>query len=300
MLQQTIMEQERREHIKEQDEARNAREQNILELKSQRRRSLVSLMVGIAMCGLAIWAGIGAIQVKEQKRIVELEKSRNDSLLTVSINMNDGLLKAKKDIDDTEKKLEKERYDTFIEKGNIKKDDKKYMEAITEYEGALLFTIVDSSKVLTLIKQCEYDFALLKKQEIFQLQFDTYIREGSRILDEEVNKPNQLLAAEDYIRAFEQIDSAHEIVKYINNTKNTDMVKSKMIETNKRLKRASDIYKDKAERFQKVNGLKEAKTNLDRANLLSPAIEDLDKDIKNVKEIEKHKDFDKKNIYHYF
>ena len=293
VLQQTIMEQERREHIKEQDEARKAREQNILELKSQRRRSLVSLIVGIAMCGLAIWAGIGVVQVKEQKRIVELEKSRNDSLLAVSIKMNDGLLKAKKDIEDTEKKREKERYDSFIEKGNVKKDDKKYREAITEYEGALLFTIVDSSKVLGLIKQCEYDFALLKKQEIFQLQFDTYIREGSRILDEEVNKPNQLLAAEDYIRAFEQIDSAHEIVKYINNTKNTDMVKSKMIETNKRLIRAFDIYKDKAERFKKVNGLKEAKTNLDRANLLSPAIEDLDKDIKNVKEIEKHKDSDK-------
>ena len=294
VLQQTIMEQERREHIKEQDEARKAREQNILELKSQRRRSLVSLIVGIAMCGLAIWAGIGVIQVKEQKRIVELEKSRNDSLLAVSIKMNDGLLKAKKDIEDTEKKREKERYDSFIEKGNVKKDDKKYREAITEYEGALLFTIVDSSKVLGLIKQCEYDFALLKKQQILQLQFDNYIREGSRILDEEVNKPNQLLAAEDYIRAFEQVDSADEKLKKeraINNPQNRELVKNKMIETNKRLLRAYEIYKDRGERFKKVDGVKEAETNFSRAKKLLVTIEDLSYDIKII---ENYKDSHKK------
>ena len=64
-----------------------------------------------------------------------------------------------------------------------------------------------------------------------------------------------------------------------------------MIETNKRLLRAYEIYKDRGERFKKVDGVKEAETNFSRAKKLLVTIEDLSYDIKII---ENYKDSHKK------
>ena len=285
ILQQTLLEQERHEHIRKQNEAQKVREQNILELKRHRRRSLVSLIVGIAMCGLAIWAVVGFVIVEKQKKVVYEEKEKNAQLLRQKEQDNIQLEKAKKDIIEAEEKREKERYDDFMLKGKINQDAKKYMEAITQYQNALLFSIADSVKVLAIIQQNIYDYNQLKKQENYQKQFDMLIREGSHILDEEVNKTTQLLAPEKYITACEKFDTAYTLLRFINDDKNRERIAGKMAETNKRIKRAYDIYIDKAERFKKVNGVMEAKLNYMKADSLKLSIKHTLKAIDDLKKI---------------
>ena len=263
-LQQALMEQERREHIRNQEEIRKAHEQARTELKYQQKRNRIAFLVGLLILGLSIVTIFEIIKVKKQKSALELQEQVKEKLYQGLENTNRNLEKAKQDILNNEKDL----YKAFIAKGETNQKAKLFTQAITEFEGALRFNMADSLKIKELIRQCNLDNNHLKKQEVLQKQFDEFIRQGSKILEAETQK--HLLMPEAYIIAREKFDSAYILLAFIDDEKNKVNAKDKKDEVERRINNAFDAYTDKAERFKKAKGWKDALSFYHKAKTLKP------------------------------
>ena len=279
-LQQALMEQERREHIRNQEEARKAREQADLDLKHHKRRSLVSLIVGLAMFGLAVGAIYGFSRIKVEKKNVEREKKNvekqkddNEILLKNSEKLNAELVEAI----EAAKKRKEELYKAFIKNGDTKASPtvKQYLEAIVEYKGAISIDNRDSLKITALIQECRMKNEKLIAQDNLQKHFKDLIRQGSTILDAETTKHNQLLPSKEYLDAKTIFNEAELLIIKMDDEKTrremSERFAEKKEELTNRMNRAFNVYTDKAERFKKVGGKSEALSNYQQALLLKPA-----------------------------
>ncbi len=276
-LQQALMQQERREHIRNQEEARKAREQADLDLKLHKRRSFISLIVGLAMFGLAMGAIYGFSRIKEEKRKVDEKNKVIAHLFNGSQEKNKQLEKAKADIIAAEEERKKVLYEAFIENGNTKArpDVKQYLAAIAEYEGAIRIDNKEADKVNALINACKKKYEQQLFQDNLQKHFKDLIRQGSTILDRETTKHNQLLQAREYLEAETIFSEAELLIPQMDDEKTrhelSERFAEKKEELTNRMNRAFNVYTDKAERFKKVRGKSEALSNYQQALLLKPA-----------------------------
>jgi hypothetical protein len=267
ILQLELYEKEKQEHERQKQEAIKERELQALNLKKQNRKLLTAVILGVIMAGMLVMGIYALVQLNKQK----LETDNANAALELSKYKAEsdaedirGLL-AKNDMNMLE--IKKKEYSFFLAQAETYKTKNEFTAAISSLVGAIRIDDSQIDSINRLIKDLEIAETDFKRQNNLDDSLNYYIVLGSNFLDDENALKGKLLKPEIYNNALFAFTKANNILGQMKLTKDPDIkrVKDKLKEVSITAKRAIEGYKDKAERFKKARGWKEAIDNYEKA-----------------------------------
>jgi hypothetical protein len=275
ILQLEMFEREKQEHENQKVEAKKEREAQALSLKRQGRKLYTALVVGAIMIAMLIYGVIQRVKLMNERNNLENEKkisiAKTEEL--IYINEHNKKLLSDNKLQTTNLKLKEFEY--FQAQSEIYRGKKEYTAAISSLKGAKKIDSTKSDVINAMIVELSKEEKELDKQNRLQIILDSLVRVGSNYLDDENALNGKLLKPEQYNNAYNTFVKGKDILKQLNLAKefNTNRLNDKIQEAKITINRAFEGFKNKAERFQKAKGWKEAIDNYEKAIALE-TIED--------------------------
>jgi hypothetical protein len=269
ILQLELFEKEKQETIKN-----RAYEAQAVHIRSQKRKLITALVLGVILIGMLVVGIYGFIELKKQKEITDYaNKALEKSKYQAESNAEDikGLYAENKN---NMLKIKKKEFQFSIAQAETFKTKNEYTAAISSLESAKRIDRTQSDEINRMIVEISREEKAFNQQMYLLSTIDSLLRTGSNILNNEDAVKGRLLKPEMYNRAYSNFSKALLIFGQMKKVNDSDMkrVMDKLKQATITSNRAFEGYIEKGDRFQKAKGLEEAIMNYERAL----AIENID------------------------
>jgi hypothetical protein len=260
IIQLELLEKEKQEYERQKVEGVKEQKRQFLEIKRQKFRFVIAIALGVVMLVLLLYSINQKIKTafeRNQYLVLSQKYSLQKEELKELLQKNEQHSKI----------LKQKEYDYLIAQSETYRTKKEFTATLSALESAKR---IDSSKrqminsmiVFILMEEKENNLQLRLQNE-----FDSLLRLSSNILHGENAINGKLLKPEEYNNAYNCLIKNRIVLSKMKskNDSNIKLLNDKFKETTITLFRAFEAYKNKAERFQKANGWKEAIMNYEKA-----------------------------------